>query len=104
MTNAIEARRLVKIYPGNVRALDGLGLEVEEGTIFGLLGPNGAGKSTTVKILTTPTRTGASQSVWPPCRQPSTSTIASVPTVRLEASRRCSASTTPWDIQLARAT
>jgi ABC-2 type transport system ATP-binding protein len=56
MTNAIEARGLVKTYPGNVRALDGLGLDVEKGTIFGLLGPNGAGKSTTVKILTTLSR------------------------------------------------
>jgi ABC-2 type transport system ATP-binding protein len=56
MTNAIEARGLVKTYSGDVRALDGLGLEVEQRTIFGLLGPNGAGKSTTVKILTTLTR------------------------------------------------
>jgi ABC-2 type transport system ATP-binding protein len=56
MTNAIEAKGLVKTYPGDVRALDGLGLEVEQGTIFGLLGPNGAGKSTTVKILTTLSR------------------------------------------------
>jgi ABC-2 type transport system ATP-binding protein len=56
MTNAIEARGLVKTYSGDVRALDGLGLEVEQGTIFGLLGPNGAGKSTAVKILTTLSR------------------------------------------------
>src|SRR5262245_4936505 len=50
---AIEAYNLEKTYRGGVRALDGLGFEVEAGTIFGLLGPNGAGKSTTVKILTT---------------------------------------------------
>jgi ABC-2 type transport system ATP-binding protein len=50
---AIEARDLVKEYPGGVRALDGLGFSVDPGTVFGLLGPNGAGKSTTVKILTT---------------------------------------------------
>ena len=56
MTNAIEAHGLVKTYPKDVRALDGLGLEVEQGTIFGLLGPNGAGKSTAVKILTTLSR------------------------------------------------
>jgi ABC-2 type transport system ATP-binding protein len=56
MTNAIAAKGLVKTYPGDVRALDGLGLEVEEATVFGLLGPNGAGKSTTVKILTTLSR------------------------------------------------
>ncbi|WP_425555920.1 ATP-binding cassette domain-containing protein [Kitasatospora nipponensis] len=52
------AENLVKSYPAKgkapaVRALDGLGLTVERGTVFGLLGPNGAGKSTTVKILTT---------------------------------------------------
>src|SRR5213593_883237 len=53
---AIEASNLKKTYPGDVRALDGLGFAVEAGTIFGLLGPNGAGKSTTVKILTTLSR------------------------------------------------
>jgi ABC-2 type transport system ATP-binding protein len=53
---AIEASNLRKAYPGGVRALDGLSLAVEAGTIFGLLGPNGAGKSTTVKILTTLSR------------------------------------------------
>ncbi|MER6557094.1 ATP-binding cassette domain-containing protein [Streptomyces sp. NPDC001027] len=50
---AVQARRLVKTYPGGVTALDGLDVTVESGTVFGLLGPNGAGKSTTVKILTT---------------------------------------------------
>jgi ABC-2 type transport system ATP-binding protein len=54
--NAIEASNLRKTYRGGVRALEGLSLEVEAGTIFGLLGPNGAGKSTTVKILTTLSR------------------------------------------------
>ena len=53
---AIEAVDLVKTYKGDVRALDGVSLAVESGTIFGLLGPNGAGKSTTVKILTTLSR------------------------------------------------
>src|SRR5262249_11374266 len=53
MTTAIEAAGLRKHYPPDVQALDGLDLEVEEGTIFALLGPNGAGKSTTVRILTT---------------------------------------------------
>jgi ABC-2 type transport system ATP-binding protein len=56
---AIEADRLVKTYPGNVRALDGLTFTVAAGTVFGLLGPNGAGKSTTVKILTTLARPDA---------------------------------------------
>ncbi|MGW5458061.1 ATP-binding cassette domain-containing protein [Streptomyces sp. NPDC003996] len=50
---AVEARRLVKTYPGDVTALNGMDITVAPGTVFGLLGPNGAGKSTTVKILTT---------------------------------------------------
>ncbi len=36
-----------------MRALDGVDLEVEEGTVLGLLGPNGAGRTTKVRILTT---------------------------------------------------
>jgi ABC-2 type transport system ATP-binding protein len=54
----IEASGLRKQYR-DVQALDSLGFEVAEGTIFGLLGPNGAGKSTTVKILTTLARPDA---------------------------------------------
>ena len=50
---AVEARQLIKTYPGDVTALNGMDITVEPGTVFGLLGPNGAGKSTTVKILTT---------------------------------------------------
>src|SRR6266545_1612009 len=53
---AVEARNLVKTYPGDVHALEGLSFAIESGTVFGLLGPNGAGKSTTVKILTTLSR------------------------------------------------
>ncbi|HXE44556.1 MAG TPA: ATP-binding cassette domain-containing protein [Conexibacter sp.] len=59
MAAAIEAEGLVKMYPGDVRALDGVGFSVPAGTVFGLLGPNGAGKSTTVKILTTLARADA---------------------------------------------
>jgi ABC-2 type transport system ATP-binding protein len=51
--SAVGAYDLVKTYPKDVKALDGLTITVEAGKIFGLLGPNGAGKSTTVKILTT---------------------------------------------------
>ena len=56
MNDAIVTHGLVKTYRGGVRALDGLDITVETGTIFALLGPNGAGKSTTVKILTTLSR------------------------------------------------
>ncbi|MFZ9248904.1 MAG: ATP-binding cassette domain-containing protein [Candidatus Nanopelagicales bacterium] len=52
MSIAIEANNLVKHY-GEVKALDGLSLKVEQGSVFGLLGPNGAGKTTTVRVLTT---------------------------------------------------
>ena len=52
MTAAIRAEGLVKTY-GAVTALDGVDLEVEEGTVLGLLGPNGAGKTTCVRILAT---------------------------------------------------
>jgi ABC-2 type transport system ATP-binding protein len=54
--HAITAEGLVKIYrsrTNEVRALDGLDLDVEEGTVLGLLGPNGAGKTTAVRILST---------------------------------------------------
>jgi ABC-2 type transport system ATP-binding protein len=61
---SVIAENLVKTYltkgraskrgeKNQVRALDGLSLEVEEGTVLGLLGPNGAGKTTTVRVLTT---------------------------------------------------
>src|SRR5271154_3081993 len=51
---AVEAHDLVKVFPrGNVRALDGVSLEVESGTVLGLLGPNGAGETTAVRILDT---------------------------------------------------
>jgi ABC-2 type transport system ATP-binding protein len=53
---AITAEALTKVYGSRkhtVRALDGLDLTVEEGTVLGLLGPNGAGKTTTVRVLAT---------------------------------------------------
>ncbi len=55
---AISARGLVKAY-GDVRALDGVDLDVTRGTVLGLLGPNGAGKTTVVRILTTLLRADA---------------------------------------------
>ena len=48
----IEAEGLHK-YFGKTKALVGLDLDVQEGTILGVLGPNGAGKTTAVRILTT---------------------------------------------------
>jgi ABC-2 type transport system ATP-binding protein len=48
--SAIEIANLTKRF-GDVVAVDGLDLTVEEGEIFGFLGPNGAGKSTTIDIL-----------------------------------------------------
>jgi len=47
----VETAGLVRTF-GDVRAVDGLDLEVARGDFFGFLGPNGAGKSTTLKILT----------------------------------------------------
>ncbi|MBO8173730.1 MAG: ABC transporter ATP-binding protein [Thermococcus sp.] len=46
----IEVKNVKKYY-GDVRGVENLSFEVEEGEIYGFLGPNGAGKTTTVKIL-----------------------------------------------------
>jgi len=48
---AIRLRGVVKRY-GTITAVDGLDLDVPQGTCVGLLGPNGAGKSTTMRLLT----------------------------------------------------
>jgi ABC-2 type transport system ATP-binding protein len=50
--SAVRVTGLRKSY-GDHLVLDGLDLDVAEGTVFALLGPNGAGKTTTVQILTT---------------------------------------------------
>jgi oleandomycin transport system ATP-binding protein len=50
--SAVTVRGLVKHY-GETRALDGVDLDVREGTVMGVLGPNGAGKTTLVRILST---------------------------------------------------
>ena len=51
--NGIEVEGLVKVFKGEIRAVDGVDLLVAPGEIYGFLGPNGAGKSTTVLVLTT---------------------------------------------------
>ncbi|MBQ7729587.1 MAG: ABC transporter ATP-binding protein [Spirochaetales bacterium] len=50
MKNAIEIRKLTKDYK-DIRAVDNLDLEIQEGELFALLGVNGAGKTTTIKML-----------------------------------------------------
>lgn len=50
MENVIEVRNLVKEYK-QLRAVDGLSLDVREGEILGLLGPNGSGKSTLINCI-----------------------------------------------------
>jgi ABC-2 type transport system ATP-binding protein len=47
---AIRIDNLTRDY-GQIRALDGLSLEVPSGSIFGFLGPNGSGKTTTIHLL-----------------------------------------------------
>lgn len=51
MGRVIEAKNVVKTYPGKV-TLFNFSLDVEDGEVLGLLGPNGAGKSTFIRILT----------------------------------------------------
>ncbi|MEU5434780.1 ATP-binding cassette domain-containing protein [Streptomyces sp. NPDC020719] len=50
--NAVTVRGLVKHF-GDTKALDGVDLDVREGTVLGVLGPNGAGKTTLVRCLST---------------------------------------------------
>jgi branched-chain amino acid transport system ATP-binding protein/branched-chain amino acid transport system permease protein len=48
--NTLTLRRIVLTF-GNVRAIDGLDLDVEPGQIHGLIGPNGSGKTTTLNVI-----------------------------------------------------
>ncbi len=52
MSKAFELKHITKDF-GNVKALNNVTLQSEEGIIFGLLGPNGAGKTTIIRILST---------------------------------------------------
>ncbi len=51
--SAIIAEGLTKVFSPDIRAVDGINLDVPEGQIFGFLGANGSGKTTTVRMLTT---------------------------------------------------
>ncbi len=51
--SAIVAESLMKHFAGDIRAVDGIDLEIQPGQVFGFLGPNGSGKTTTVRMLTT---------------------------------------------------
>ncbi|HEX7300399.1 MAG TPA: ATP-binding cassette domain-containing protein [Solirubrobacteraceae bacterium] len=51
--HGIVVEGLVRTFKGDIRAVDGIDLQVAPGEIYGFLGPNGAGKSTTVHMLTT---------------------------------------------------
>ena len=50
MSALLQIHELRKQFPG-VRAVDGVGFDLERGRCFGLLGPNGAGKTTTIEML-----------------------------------------------------
>ena len=49
---AVQACGLVKAF-GDLRAVDGVNLDIPAGSIYAVLGPNGAGKTTTIRMLTT---------------------------------------------------
>jgi len=51
MELAVETHGLTRVF-GSTRAVDGIDLAVQAGSLYGFLGPNGAGKSTTIKCLT----------------------------------------------------
>jgi ABC-2 type transport system ATP-binding protein len=53
---AIEVDQLTKVYPPDIRAVDGVSFSVREGEVYGFLGPNGAGKTTTIKMILTLTK------------------------------------------------
>ena len=47
----VELRSLTKVYPGGVRAVDGLDVRIENGEFFALLGPSGCGKTTLLRTI-----------------------------------------------------
>jgi ABC-2 type transport system ATP-binding protein len=52
-TAIVRTSALTKTYPGDIKAVIELDMEIRAGEIYGFLGPNGAGKSTTIGMLTT---------------------------------------------------
>jgi ABC-2 type transport system ATP-binding protein len=48
METILDIAGLTKVYPGGLKALDGVDLQIRRGEIFALLGPNGAGKTTLI--------------------------------------------------------
>src|SRR6478672_7124362 len=80
--HAVQAHGLVKTF-GDLRAVDGIDLEVSQGEILGVLGPNGAGKTTMLKMLATLLPIDAGQarifgvSTWPARPTASASSSAS---------------------------
>jgi ABC-2 type transport system ATP-binding protein len=61
---AIQVRGLEREFPGGIKAVAGIDLDVDDGEIYAFLGPNGAGKTTTVRMLVTLLRpTGGTASV-----------------------------------------
>jgi ABC-2 type transport system ATP-binding protein len=49
---AIRTENLTKVFPGDLRAVDGLTLNIMRGEVLGFLGPNGAGKTTSIRMMT----------------------------------------------------
>lgn len=52
MNIALDVNKLTKTYASGTKALNGIDLQIPEGSFFGLLGPNGAGKSTLIHCIT----------------------------------------------------
>lgn len=52
MSNIVEVKNLSKSY-GDIKAVDNISFEVEQGKLFAFLGENGVGKSTTINMLCT---------------------------------------------------
>ena len=48
---AIETHNLTKVFPGGIRAVDGLDVQIPRGSVYGLIGRNGAGKTTLIRML-----------------------------------------------------